>query len=190
MPQSVIMQLRDQYKTSRNKILANSNASLSKDLMEKLSSDYFYKFEDNLHKYNQPDWLKYEEVAGIVKEAILFRDNKVYKLYAFTIMSNHVHLVIQPITLPPEAKRPIGRADTTYILGNIMESLKRYTAFKANQVLGRSGIFWQAESYDHIIRSYDELISKIEYTINNPVKAGLVDSPDKWKWNYWNLDLL
>jgi len=37
-----------------------------------------------------------------------------------------------------------------------MQSLKGYTAFKANQLLGCEGEFWAHESYDHWIRDDDE----------------------------------
>ena len=46
----------------------------------------------------------------------------------------------------------------------------------------RSGVFWQDESYDHIVRDQAELERTIKYVLNNPVKAGLVDDWEKWKW--------
>ena len=65
-----------------------------------------------------------------------------------------------------------------------MHSLKSYTAQKANQILGRSGAFWQGESYDNCIRNPDELHRIITYVLNNPVKIGLVKEWKEWKWNY------
>ena len=66
----------------------------------------------------------------------------------------------------------------------IMQSLKGYTARKANQILGRTEPFWDAESYDHEIRSGEEFRRIYRYVINNPVKAGIVknwrDHP--WTW--------
>ncbi|MAU00364.1 MAG: hypothetical protein CL608_24750 [Anaerolineaceae bacterium] len=61
-----------------------------------------------------------------------------------------------------------------------MHSLKRYTAVEANKVLGRQGQFWQHESYDHIVRDEAELQRIRQYVLNNPVKAGLVDSAEQW----------
>jgi hypothetical protein len=66
----------------------------------------------------------------------------------------------------------------------IMKSLKGYTAWECNRVLQRKGTFWQAESYDHIVRDAGEFQRVVNYVLNNPVKAGLVKDWRDWKWNY------
>ena len=63
----------------------------------------------------------------------------------------------------------------------IMHSLKRQTARDCNRLLGKSGAFWQHESYDHWIRDLDELERIIAYVENNPVKARLVGRAEDWK---------
>lgn len=40
--------------------------------------------------------------------------------------------------------------------------------------------FWQRESYDHLIRDDADFARACEYTIQNPVKAGLCANPDVW----------
>jgi hypothetical protein len=49
-----------------------------------------------------------------------------------------------------------------------MPALKRYTADKANRLLARTGQFWQHESYDHVIRTDEELVHYRSYVLNNP----------------------
>jgi putative transposase len=66
----------------------------------------------------------------------------------------------------------------------IMHSLKLYTAREANLVLGRTGSFWQHENYDHVVRDEAELRRIILYVVHNPVKAGLVEHWEDWKWTY------
>jgi putative DNA methylase len=61
-----------------------------------------------------------------------------------------------------------------------MHSLKSYTAHKANDLLGRSGPFWQHESYDHWVRDEKELEGVVKYIAWNPVEAGLVKQPHEW----------
>ena len=68
-----------------------------------------------------------------------------------------------------------------------MQSLKGYTARKANQCLGRRGAFWHHESYNHAVRNASEWQRIITYTLNNPVKAGLVDRWEQWQWNYYRV---
>ncbi len=46
------------------------------------------------------------------------------------------------------------------------------------------------ESYDHVIRTADELERTIQYVLNNPVKAGLVASWEEWPWSYIKPGLL
>ena len=75
---------------------------------------------------------------------------------------------------------PAGRYRVTDLVG----SIKKYTALRANRVLGRSGPFWQGESYDHVIRDGGELDRTIWYVLNNPVKARLCKDWRAWKWSY------
>ena len=70
-------------------------------------------------------------------------------------------------------------------LSSIMQSLKGYTAWKANRLLERNGAFWHHESYDHAVRNTSEWQRIITYVLNNPVKAGLVDEWEKWRWSYY-----
>jgi hypothetical protein len=82
-------------------------------------------------------------------------------------MPNHVHAVLTP-------KGP-------YTLSSILHSWKSFTANKANSILGREGqSFWQRESYDHLVRDEDDFIRVCNYTLNNPVKAGLCHKAEEW----------
>ncbi len=70
-----------------------------------------------------------------------------------------------------------------------MMSMKRHTALEANKLLGRIGPFWQDESYDHVIRDAEDLARIIEYVLDNPVKAGLVDKRNDWEWSFSNYEV-
>ena len=65
-----------------------------------------------------------------------------------------------------------------------MQSIKRYSAREINRLVKRSGSLWQAESYDHVVRDEDELLRIIQYVMNNPVKAGLVEDWKDWKHTF------
>jgi putative transposase len=124
--------------------------------------------------------LREPQVANIVAKALHHRDNGVYELQAFCIMPNHVHVVFAP--LPKD--------DGTYhALSAIMHSLKRYTARQANVLLGRRGHFWQHENYDHVVRDRPEQDRIIEYVLNNPVRAGLVEHWQDWEWTYCKYEM-
>jgi REP element-mobilizing transposase RayT len=123
-----------------------------------------------------PTWLSVPAIADLVFDAILKRDPEDYDLIVFTIMPNHVHMVCTPSHVE----------DDKYIsLPRVMHSLKRKTAWDANSLLGRKGPFWQHESYDHFVRDLAELERIVRYVLDNPVRAGLVESWDLWPWTYW-----
>ena len=145
-----------------------------------------------------PVWLKDDRIAKEVADSLHYRDGKVYCLDAYCIMANHVHVVFTPLAMQSSGAAVINSAENTAQtedlcynpLSSIMQSLKGYTAHKANHLLGRSGVFWQRESYDHVIRDLSEWRRIVTYVLNNPVKAGLVDTWEKWQWNYCRLEFL
>jgi putative transposase len=123
-----------------------------------------------------PTWLKVPEIADLVQEAITVKYASFYKLWSYCVMSNHCHALLKPKTLPA--------TDEPVAIETIMQRIKGYTAKEANAILGRTGLtFWQDESFDHWIRSEPEFERVVSYIENNPVKAGLVKTPDRWQWS-------
>jgi putative transposase len=151
---------------------------------------WFAIFEEVLHKEEAgPIWLKNEAVANSVAESLKYRDGKVYKLRCFCIMSNHVHVVFTPFLNEQSLteikySNPLRFESSAPVLGEIMQSLKGYTAHEANKLLNRTGQFWDVESYDHEVRNAEEFDRIVKYTLNNPVKAGLVKNWQDWQWNF------
>lgn len=45
---------------------------------------------------------------------------------------------------------------------------------------------WMDEYYDYVIRNEKDMIKHLEYIFNNPVKRGLVESPEKYAWSSAN----
>jgi REP element-mobilizing transposase RayT len=121
-----------------------------------------------------PTWLHDSRIAKVVAEAMHYRDSKKYRLDAYSIMPNHVHVVFAPLMTHSEP----------HALSAIMHSLKRNTAKRANRILERAGAFWEHESFDHYIRNQREFNRIVKYVLQNPVKAGLVKTWNEWPWNY------
>ena len=154
---------------------------------------YFENWDTCLDKAEfDPRWLAQAEIAEIVKEALLYRDGKAFNLHIFCIMSNHVHVVFEPLSKSEYHSDLAGSECHSDLqpLYKIMQSLKRHTARQANLILGREGAFWQDESYDHVIRDGEEYIRIINYVLENPVKAGLVSKWDEWPWTYCKPSIL
>lgn len=143
---------------------------------------YFKKLDDFLdEKQNDPHWLAIPSVAELVKESIHHRADRQYKLWAYTIMSNHVHILL---TMLPNAP----------MLWKVLQEIKKYSGRSANQLLGLSGQFWERESYDHLVRDgtlngTGEFDRILWYILRNPVKAGLVKDWQLWPHTYCNPEL-
>jgi REP element-mobilizing transposase RayT len=104
-------------------------------------------------------------------------------------MSNHLHVVFAPFLNERDLQEEPSRKGLMFKsshppLDAIMHSLKSFTAQEANKLLGRSGSFWEAESYDRYIRTRDEYERVVAYVLNNPVKAGLVQRWQDWPWSW------
>ena len=114
-------------------------------------------------------YLRDPRVADIVQNALLHFDGQRYRLLAWCVMPNHVHVIIEPI------------APHTH--SQIVHSWKSFTAKEANKHLNRAGDFWMREHHDRYIRNPAHLANAIAYAEDNPVKAGFVASKTDWRWS-------
>ncbi len=134
----------------------------------------FKKYDMLLDKAeNQVLHLKNPDIAEACKNSIMFLDQKDIDVICFCIMPNHVHLVFEILT-------------KVKLAGDIMASIKRYSAKSANEILNTKGKFWQAESFDRLVRDEKELYNIIKYVLLNPVNAGLVEDYKDWQYTYCN----
>jgi REP element-mobilizing transposase RayT len=107
--------------------------------------------------------------AHIVQEALLHFDGERYRLLAWVIMPNHVHVLVD--MLPGQD------------LGRIVQSWKRHTAQAINRHLGMEGALWRREYWDRYIRDEAHFRLAVDYIERNPVKAGLVRRVEDWRWS-------
>jgi len=122
------------------------------------------------HASHGPHWLKDSRVAGMVCQVIQQADaaRSLCLLGGYVVMSNHVHLLALP--LAPAAR--------------LTHWIKGTSARSANRILNRTGMaFWQHESFDHWVRNSLEYERILHYIHHNPVRAGLVGSPEQWPWS-------
>jgi REP element-mobilizing transposase RayT len=130
--------------------------------------DRFRKIEGYLDKGLGSCALRLPAIAEIVQENLWFHDAKSYRLLAWVIMPNHVHVLT-------EMWKP---------LRVVLRGWKSYTATRANETLGKIGTsFWQDDYFDRYIRDEDHYRRVVNYIENNAVKAGLVSAPADWPWS-------
>jgi REP element-mobilizing transposase RayT len=106
-------------------------------------------------------------IARVVANAVKQFDGSRYRLFAWCVMPNHVHVLFQTI----------GKSS----LASVLHSWKSYSAKAANQILARKGEFWQREYHDHLIRNVAEFDRAMRYVMENPSRAELKDWP--WVWS-------
>ncbi len=111
-----------------------------------------------------------ERARDIVLDACRFWDGKRLGLSIATVMPDHVHLIITPFVDDRGAAVP---------LGELLHSIKSYTAHELVKQCGLSAPVWQDENWDRMLRSRDEFREKWEYVETNAERAGLGE-PYRW----------
>jgi putative transposase len=85
----------------------------------------------------------------------------------YVIMPDHVHFIARPC---PEAKP----------LSSFMRDWKKWTTHRIGLFTNAEAPLWQAEFFDHVLRSAASYGEKWAYVQQNPVRAGLVPNADDW----------
>lgn len=117
--------------------------------------------------------LRHPRVAAVMEETLLHFDAERYRLLAWCVMPNHVHVLIeQRASLP-----------------RIVQSWKSYTgrwALAHNDELALGipeGRFWMRDYWDRYIRDQGHFDAVVAYIHANPVTAGLCSRPEAWRWS-------
>ena len=112
--------------------------------------------------------LKKTEFTTLVQDAFLHFDGERYHLLQWVIMPNHIHLLI-------ETKEES--------LDRIIKSWKTFTARQINLAQGSEGPVWARDYHDRYIRDLDHYENAKSYLRQNPVKAGLCETPEDWPYS-------
>ncbi len=116
--------------------------------------------------------LRRDRYAAILRAVLQRYDGKLYRLHAWVIMPDHVHLLLNPVV----------RHGTPVSLSMIVHTIKRVSAARINRRRGDSGSIWQPNYWDSTIRNKTHYRRVRRYIRMNPVKKGLVKSPGEWEW--------
>ncbi|MDI6768406.1 MAG: hypothetical protein QMD04_01865 [Anaerolineales bacterium] len=184
LPAHIIQELEEERERERQAIRAEFSGAQQRDELYKLDKKYFGRFDAWLDRCieESPRWLADENIARIVAEQIHALDGERYRLVAYCIMSNHAHVLTD--TAEQGFKPTHNGVTAPYPLADTLKLLKGRTARYCNQALKRSGNFWHHESYDHVVRDQKEYERIVWYILNNPVKAGLVEKWEEWKFAF------
>ena len=110
-----------------------------------------------------------------------------FDLWAYVIMSNHVHLLIYPRRsiydmgeIEAAIKLDVSRRALTYLRTHNPEGIKQLATGQKHTPYR----FWTSgNGYDENITSYDDARDIADYIHNNPVRSGICAVPEEWEWS-------
>ena len=117
--------------------------------------------------------LRHPQLAEVLTESILRFDGQRYRLFAWCIMPNHVHVLIEQHAS----------------LASIVGSWKAYSgrwAMAHNRELGLNipgPTLWMRDYWDRYIRDESHFMQARHYIEQNPVIVGLCAGPADWPWS-------
>jgi REP element-mobilizing transposase RayT len=117
-----------------------------------------------------------DEERQLVIEHLRSGNDKFYRLAAAVVMPDHVHLLLRPLP--------------GFDLSRIMKGIKGVSAHKINQRRKTSGIIWQDESWDRVVRDAGEFEEKLQYMADNPLKAGVVKEIEQYPGWFCNPEFM
>jgi putative transposase len=111
-----------------------------------------------------------------------------FDLWAYVFMPEHVHLVIHPrdpeydiAGIRQAIKSPVGSKAVKFIQAEAPHWLPKITRRRGKKT---ERLFWQSGGgYDRNVIEPETLMGIIDYIHMNPVRRGLVERPEQWKWS-------
>lgn len=108
----------------------------------------------------------------LIEEALFHFSHYNYKLIAYCLMDNHVHLMLKTENNPPGVF--IGRVNSIYT---------KYFNKKYNYI----GHLFQDRYFSEIIEDDTQMLENSRYVHLNPVKARMIEWPDEYKWSSYSM---
>ena len=126
-----------------------------------------YELDNYLDKSSQGAHLN-GEIVAVIKEYLLGMDESLCEVIAFSIMPNHIHiLLVQKVEL-----------------AKIVQQIKGGLSFVLNKILKKSGALWQKDYFDKAIGDEKHFNLVYEYIKCNAIKAGLEDAENRFYGMY------
>lgn len=103
------------------------------------------------------------DLAGAIRALLLERGPEAtgVRLYAGGLMPDHLHLLLSP-------------SEALSIIRLLQDSKSRST--RVAWGFGLVGRIWQSSFYDHFLRTDEDIQVAVQYILNNPVRASLVEA--------------
>jgi len=168
IPYNVVAAMRQELGLHTKVLERDSDYQITQEQMKALL-ELWKRLQDYEDAGHGKCFLRIPRIATMVVKSLKEFATDRYDLLAWSVMPNHLHFVLRLLGIDSDDDRQISKR-----LAYVLQQIKGFTAFKANQILGRRGEpFWQREFFDRYIRSEQHLRNVVKYIINNPIKAGV-----------------
>jgi len=124
--------------------------------------------------------------------AILEQTRQRYRfvVVGYVVMPEHIHLLLtEPeVGTPSTVMQVLKQRSSRALLPKKKRVDPRQRDLFRDAAPRRA--FWQARFYDFNVWTTKKRVEKLRYMHRNPVKRGLVDLPEQWRWSSYRFHLL
>jgi REP element-mobilizing transposase RayT len=127
------------------------------------------------------------ETVNILLDALKYLAQDGLKVYAYIILENHCHLVVQSEALDRDIARYKSYTAKKLIQylakNNVKQILEQLAFYKKAHKNDRAYQFWQEGVHPELIQGDEIMRQKVDYVHFNPVKRGYVDKAEHWRYS-------
>jgi REP element-mobilizing transposase RayT len=129
----------------------------------------FYRYSVTICTHQRQHVLACDDSAALIRTQLqITAGENGMAVIAYCLMPDHMHLL------------PEGTHDDADFL-TFMRAFKQRTAFYWKQRFGQR--LWQRGYIDHVLRENEDTFRVARYILDNPVRAGLVLSPEDYPYS-------
>lgn len=109
-----------------------------------------------------------EDCQKFIKTLVYFKEKSQYRIYAYCLMSNHIHILLR------EEEEPLS-----IIIKRISSSYVYYYNLK----YCRCGHLFQERYKSEIVENDSYFLTVLRYIHQNPIKASMIRELEEYKWS-------
>ncbi|MDD5088740.1 MAG: transposase [bacterium] len=122
-------------------------------------------------------WFTSDDICTAILESFEHHRRKCTALcYGYVLMPDHLHALI-------------GQTEEGDVVPRLVREFKKWTSANHQPIGYPATTLWRDKYDDVPVPGSDAARTKVEYIHNNPVRRGLVESPEKYRWSsavdYW-----
>jgi len=134
-----------------------------------------------------PIFTRKESVQIIIDSLKFLQEKDNLKLYAYVILENHLHMVVQSNDLP-KTMESFKKYTANQILKllkaeNVKTLLEQFKFYKKTHKIDKEYQIWEEGYQPKLMQTDVMMMSKIKYIHENPVKRGYIDEAVYWRYS-------